>query len=65
MKTMVDVTCGRCGCTTSGWWLDPTDLAASHTCPDGGTPATGQLSTSERIVPGPGERGSDREPAPR
>ena len=59
MKTLNDVTCKRCGCTTSGMWVDPDDLIATHICPDGGR--SDSFAVSERIVPGPGERGRDDE----
>ena len=57
MKTLHDVTCKRCGCTTSGMWVDPADLIAAHNCPDGG--CSESFTVSERIVPGPGERLKD------
>ena len=57
MRTLNDVTCKRCGYTESGMWVDPQDLAASHVCTDGGR--SDSFTTTERVVPGPGERGRD------
>ena len=57
MKTMIDVTCPRCGGATSTHGLSAEsvrDIAALHVCPDG--VAFGQCTVSERVVAGPGER---------
>lgn len=59
MKVLNDVTCNRCGCTTSGMWVDHEELSASHVCPDGGR--SDSFMTATRLVPGPGERGKDDE----
>lgn len=59
MKILHDVTCKRCGCTTSGMWVDPQDLINSHICPDG--ERSDSLVVSDRVVLGPGERGKDDE----
>jgi hypothetical protein len=59
VKTLNDVTCHRCKCTMSCMWVDPADVIASHVCPDGGR--SDSISVTERVVPGPGERGKDDE----
>ncbi len=59
MKTLTDITCKRCGCTTSVMWLPCEEVVASHVCPDGGR--SDSFVTHERIIPGPGERIKDVE----
>lgn len=48
--------CDLCGCTASYMWVDPGD-ETGHACPGGARPDS--FSATERVVPGPGERGRD------
>jgi len=57
MRILLDITCPRCGWTTSTQGLSTEvtkELAAQHVCPDGWHVAAGD--PVERRVPGPGER---------
>lgn len=59
MRTLTDITCKRCGCTTSVMWLTVEEAQAIHACPDG--ERSTEFSVRERVVPGPGERLKDKE----
>ena len=53
MRTMMDIKCERCACTTSCQWIEPQDVIAAHVCLDGG--CSEAFVVTERIVLGPGE----------
>lgn len=60
MRTLHDITCERCGCTTSAQGVDYRDVVVSHVCPDGAR-ESGSFTVKDRVVPGPGERLADKE----